>query len=33
VSSLEMYASSAVSGMRRDPSMRIEAMVPLVISS
>src|SRR5215471_9996344 len=28
-SSLEMYSSRAVSGMRRDPSMRTEATAPL----
>ena len=32
-SSLETYSSRAVSGMRRDPSMRIEAMAPLASSS
>jgi hypothetical protein len=32
-SSLETYSSRAVSGMRRDPLMRIETMAPLAISS
>jgi hypothetical protein len=32
-SSLETYSSRALSGMRRDPSMRIEAMAPLASSS
>jgi hypothetical protein len=33
VRSLEMYSSRAASGMRRDPSIRIEATAPLAISS
>src|ERR1700751_5119831 len=32
-SNLETYSSREVSGMRRDPSMRIEAMAPLASSS